>query len=347
MKKTLIRLALLLLLVTLLPAIPLLSAIKNKPPASDKETSSSTQQSQAGTGDLTLPDYYRVLEKESGRILRVDPLEYLMGTAAAELPASYSHETKVAQMVAAHSYALTIMAGNLSAGDERLKGAQISNDPSRHQGYWTAQQRQSHYGDDYPQVEAQLQKAAEEAVHWLLTTDGETLLPAAYHSCSSGKTESAENVWSAAVSCLTSVDSESDKSAPNYRNEKAVPTQDAAAILQQKLPEGDFTDAPGDWVQIVEVSPSGTVLNAEVGGISCTGQELRSWFSLPSACFSLNYDAAANTLVFTSLGSGHGVGMSQYGAEQMALSGSSWQEILAHYYPQSILIQIGNASSAP
>lgn len=338
MKKTLLRLLILVLLLALLPAVPFL-ARRAAPPAEQEDPGSSSTAgavsapSPAVTGEvLSLPAYYRVLDVSSDRVLRISPVEYLKGIAAAELPASYSRETVVAQMIAGHSYALTVMEENLADGGS----AEISNDPAHHQGYLTKEERQALYGDNFPEREAALQEAAEEAVGWLLTSDGQTLLPAAYHGCSGGKTEDAENVWGAAVPCLTPVDSAADRQAPDFLRTFSFTAEEAAAILREKLPEGDFSGQPPDWLSIESTSPSGTVLSVKAGGLTCTGKEIRSWFSLPSAYFTLSGNKSG--LVFATEGRGHGVGMSQYGAEQMALSGSGWQEILAHYYPGSVLI---------
>ena len=126
MKKLLFCLLALALAAALLPALPLLFTPADMPqeagtssllPAEEKTPAASTSQpperQAAGT---VLPAYYRVLETSSQRVLRVDPLEYLMGVAAAELPASAPEAAKIAQMVAAHSYALTVMAAPLKQG---------------------------------------------------------------------------------------------------------------------------------------------------------------------------------------------------------------------------------------
>lgn len=341
MKKLLIRLTAILLLMVLLPAVPLL---KDRPPegissaASGESEENGFPESQSGkepSEQLTLPPYYRVLETDSDRILKVTPQEYLMGAAAAELPSSAPLQALIAQMVASHSYALTVMAADPDS-------PWISDDPAVHQGYLTPEKRRTLYGDALKEQEALLTEAASQAVGWLLTTDGEQLLPAAFHGCSAGKTESAEHVWGSAVPCLTAVDSPWDQSAPDFQRETVFSKEELRQILQQHCPDGDDTLPWEDWLRVDACSPSGTVLRATAWGISCTGQEIRSWLSLPSACFTLQWEEGA--LHITTRGKGHGVGMSQYGAMQMALSGSSWQDILAHYYPGSQLISAAPAS---
>lgn len=329
MKKILIRFFGLLLILILLPALPALKGAKDKPqetPFSD-EIVSSEQEEVSG-----LPSYYRVVDVETNRILKVTPAEYLKGVAAAELPAGFQKETIIAQMVASHSYALTVMAKGLE------DSPQISDDPAKHQGYLTEAERRELYGEQFEEQEAILDAAAKEAICWLLTSDGKTLLPAVFHSCSAGMTESAENVWGGTVPCLTAVESAADLEAPDCRQEFFFTLQEIKDILAKNSPDSELSADAEGVIRVMETSPSGTVLTAEAGGISCSGQDIRRWFSLPSACFTVTADESGVT--FVTLGKGHGVGMSQYGAEQIALNGKNWKEILAHYYPGSVLLKI-------
>lgn len=351
MKKLLLCLLALALAAALLPAIPFFFTTEDRPPSSeagslpaadDGETppAQSSQPPERQAAGVKLPAYYRVLETDSGRLLRVEPLEYLVGVAAAELPASAPKEVKIAQMVAAHSYALTVMAAPLKNGASSSE-AQISSDPARHQGYLTPAQRKTLYGDSFEKNEAALQEAAEEAVCWLLTSDGETLLPAAYHSCSAGRTEDAKNIWGQSVPCLVPTDSSADLSAPQYSQQKVISRTEAEAVLKEKLAAKELPGSPEGWIRVDEVSPSGTVLQASVLEKNYPGTELRRWFSLASACFSVRYDSAEDAFVFDTKGSGHGVGMSQYGAMQLAEAGKNWREILGHYYPGAVLVEVG------
>lgn len=338
MKKLLLYLLIAAMLMLALPALSTLSP-KNEavssspvessaPPASEpaaEETTPETTQPEA-----LLPASYTILDEE-GQEVQVTPVEYLKGVAAAELPGSWDQQTRIAQMVAAHSYALAVM----GASPEEVT---LTADPGRHQGYYNLEQRQELYGDQFAQMEAQLEEAATEAVGWLLTIDGNQILPAAYHSCSAGYTEDAETVWGRAVPCLSGVDSEVDRENPDFFQEHTFSADELSSLLESHLPDGDFSGPSSQWLQILETSPAGTITQMTAGGATCTGLELRSWLGLSSAVFSIQCGDNGD-ITFTTSGSGHGVGMSQYGARQMALDGSSWQEILAHYYPGSLLIQ--------
>ena len=103
-------------------------------------------------------------------------------------------------------------------------------------------------------------------------------------------------------------------------------------LLEQQFPEGDFADdAPQNWIKVLERSESGYVTLADVGGVKAHGQQVRTALSLRSGCFEVEYDSG--TFSVTTKGYGHGVGMSQYGAEYMAQQGKTAEQILAHYYP--------------
>ena len=92
-----------------------------------------------------------------------------------------------------------------------------------------------------------------------------------------------------------------------------------------------------DWIRVVSRSQSGYVLTADAGDIQVSGQDLRTLFGLRSSCFTVSY--TLDTFTFTVKGYGHGVGLSQYGADYMARQGSGFREILAHYYSGTELVQ--------
>ena len=109
--------------------------------------------------------------------------------------------------------------------------------------------------------------------------------------------------------------------------------------MERAFPDCKLDEDATKWIQIVSTSDSGTVLTAQVGGCTVTGQEIRAALSLRSAAFSI--EVADPVITITTKGYGHGVGMSQYGANAMAKAGSTWQEILVHYYPGTELREVG------
>ena len=165
--------------------------------------------------------------------------------------------------------------------------------------------------------------------------DGKPIL-AAFHSSSAGITAKSSDVWVSDRPYLVSVESpENADSVPNYVSTLSLADIDFRDTILYLKPEADMTGEAGDWVSKIERNSSGRVQSATIGKVKFTGAELRKLFSLRSTAFELKHTDGQFT--FTVTGYGHGVGMSQYGANTMAKSGSSYREILDHYYPGTTL----------
>lgn len=272
---------------------------------------------------------YKVLDVTSGQVIDVPVKDYVIGAVCAEMPATFESEALKAQAVAAHTYAERQRLRELENPTPELCGAYFSNDTSKYQGYFTLNQAKQYYGENFDMYYKKISDAVGEVCDYVITYDNEPII-SAFHSMSPGRTESAENAWGASVDYLVSVDSSADTSAPKYLEETAYESD----ILREKLTSAfdgiKLGDDVGTWIQIASCSDSGTVLTASVGGKTVTGNEIRTALSLRSACFSVK--AEGNSVIFTTKGYGHGVGMSQYGANSMAQNGSTWEEILKHYY---------------
>lgn len=323
--------------------IPMLGFLKYEPAASEPPDEEQTESEQDNAPTLNDDCTFLVLECETGQVLSMTMLEYVTGAVLGEMPADYEEEALKAQAVAAHTYALRRKMQQLSSPDPELKGAYISDDSTKYQAFFTPEQAQSFYGEKYAEYNARVEKAAASVINEILVSGGEPIV-AAFHAVSSGKTESAEVVWGSAVDYLVPVESEGDISAPNYTEEKIFTEAELEARLTQS--EYDIT-LPSDkskWLKINSVSPSGTVTDVSAGDKHLSGAELRQLLSLRSACFMVEYDKDKGYTI-TTKGSGHGVGLSQYGANEMAKSGSNYREILLHYYSGAEIVTIdGNLS---
>ena len=320
--------------ILLLPAAPVWLSGKGSA-ATEEETGeiSGTEpasvQEEPGKEDYQADAPYRVLDAASGKIMEVPVREYVIGAVCAEMPASFGEEALKAQAVAAHTYAERQRRRERNSPTPELNGADFSNDTSKYQGYLTEEQVRQYYGSSFDESYKKISDAADQVLPYVITYEDEPII-SAFHSMSSGRTESAENAWGAAVDYLVPVDSSFDLSAPKYM-ETVRYSRD---VLREKLETAfsgiALTDDMSSWVTVEDVSGSGTVLSAYAGGRKVTGNELRSALSLRSACFEVCYEG--DEALFTTRGFGHGVGMSQYGAAAMAEEGKSWRDILSHYY---------------
>lgn len=238
--------------------------------------------------------------------------EYLCGVVASQMPPEYDDEAIKAQAVV--SYSILKYRRQYGAAEE--------------QSFITKKQMKHKWGKNYTRNYSRLKELIHQVMGEYLTYHGEPVL-AAYHEISSGRTESGENIWEGEFPYLVPVDSRDDICAENYRTTVRLSENDFSEVCREKLgitPE----KAARDWLGECVRSDSGYVMSYWLCGERFTGQKLRNVFGLRSACFVLKYENGE--FVFDVKGSGHGVGMSQFGANQMALSGKNYREILAHYY---------------
>lgn len=252
----------------------------------------------------------------------MDLEEYVRGVVLAEMPASFENEALKAQAVAARTYTLRV----LSMGGRHTPGA-ICIDSYCCQAYISDADFLLETGTslDWEKVK----QAVEDTAGMVLTYNGK-LIDATYFSCSGGRTEDAAAVWGSDVPYLQAVDSPGEEGASVYENEKYF----SAAEFAQRL--GRILDGtPDQWFGQVTKTDGNGVATMVIGGITYTGTQLRSLLGLRSTAFTVAADAKGITLI--TKGYGHRVGMSQYGAEAMAVQGSNYQQILAHYYRGTVI----------
>jgi len=249
--------------------------------------------------------------------------EYIAGVVLAEMPASFETEALRAQSVAARTYTRKAMATGGRHGD-----GSICTESSCCQAYISREDylQQGGRAEDADKVRT----ACRETEGAVLIYRGE-LIEATYFSCSGGETESALAVWGGDIPYLQSVPSPGEEGSAVYEQTLTFTPEAFAEALGLNL-----TGSPKDWVTITTYTEGGGVAAMTVGGKVYSGTTLRSLLGLRSTAFTLT--AEENRILITTRGYGHRVGMSQYGAEAMALSGSAFREILAHYYPGTDLI---------
>lgn len=274
-------------------------------------------------------DVLKVLDFTSGQVLEIAMRDYVIGAVLAEMPASYHEEALKAQAVAARTYAVRQREKQRLAPDELLMGADISNDSTKYQAYFTPEQAKAFYGDSYEAYYNIVSTAVDATVNEVLIYNGEPIV-AAFHSTSGGRTESAEIVWGSAVEYLVPVESAEDENSPAYLDENVFTEDELSARIEAEYPDTVFGDNPEKWIAIGDRSVSGTVVEVQLGDTAVSGSEFRRIFSLKSANFEVEY--SDGKFIITTKGNGHGVGMSQYGANAMANEGADYKEILAHYY---------------
>ena len=271
-----------------------------------------------------------VYNHETGQ-MELMPIEtYLTGVVAAEMPASYHVEALKSQAVAARTRAAAqcfALGGN---GCSRHAGADICTDSAHCQAYMSVDKRKEKWGGEFSAYEARVSQAVYETRGQVMTYDGQPIT-VLYHAVSGGHTEDVEEVFGQSLPYLRGVESAGEEGVSKYETEQAFSFSDAAKALNQAFPNAHVTkENLSQELRILQVSPTNRVLSIQVGDVQVTGREVRGALNLNSTLFTLSF--TKDSVLFSQRGYGHGVGMSQAGANAMAASGSGYEEILSHYY---------------
>lgn len=266
----------------------------------------------------------RVLQKD-GTVTTLSLSDYLWRVVAAEMPASFEPDALRAQAVCARTYALW----RLNARSHEAEGADICADSSCCQAYITQSDAAERWGENTQSYSRKIAEAVAETDGQVLTYEGAPI-QAVFFSSAAGSTAGAEEVWGRALPYLVPVDSPEGDEVPNYHSTVSLTADEVKALAEQAGLGCDLSGPPGGWFTELTRTASGRVASLKLGGASLTGAAARSLFSLRSASFDVS--EADGVFTFSVTGYGHGVGLSQYGANALARQGKSWREILAHYY---------------
>lgn len=276
------------------------------------------------SGDLDARTALKVLNGD--QVEEMDLGTYLVGVVRAEMPASFEPEALKAQAVAARTYTLY----KIQTGGNHGETADICTDSTCCQAYIGEERARSNWGENADEYEKKIEDA-------VTGTDGQTILYggvpilAVFHSSSAGLTRAAGEVWLNDLPYLQAVDSPEAKDAiPNYYSRSEFTAEAFKTKFLAAHPEADLSGPMSGWLGNAVTDTAGSVTTLSVGGVTVKGSELRSILGLRSACF--EWEVEDGKLVFFVTGYGHGVGLSQYGANQMAAEGADYQEILTHYY---------------
>lgn len=253
--------------------------------------------------------------------------DYLTGVVAAEMPAAFETDALKAQAVAARTYTMY----KQSSTDHE---ADVCTDHTHCQAYLSEEQMRTNWGDAYEFYLDKIKSCVQDTKGEILTYNNEPIL-AVFHSMGGGQTQSSGDVWGSQLPYLVSVPSPGEDVASNYHSTLTVSFEEFAKTVKASYPNAEiesFLD-----VSVPTLSESGHVKSVLIGKISIAGTEIRRMFNLRSTKFTLSF--SEGNVTFNVTGYGHGVGMSQYGANAMAKEGKTYKEILSHYYQGAILTE--------
>ena len=248
------------------------------------------------------------------------PLEqYVVGVVSAEMPVEFEEEALKAQSLAARTFIVKQLLEEKQVGI--LKGADV-NDTEFHQVYKSEEELKEKWGANFHKNMNKIRKAVYETRGQILVYKGAPIT-ASYFSTSNGFTENAENYWSSSVPYLKSVKSPWDLEAPRFITKTEMDLSEFEKKLGVKV-EGTKIG------EIISRTISNRVEKVRIGQKEFTGREIREKLGLRSADFT--WERSGDKIIITTKGYGHGIGMSQYGANGMAKDGKTFEDIIKYYY---------------
>ena len=311
-KQIFILAGVLLFVITILPSmivIPFIEASSSDPVGVETDETIET------TTDVGEEPYISVMRTNTGEIEEISLEQYVVSVVASEVPAKFEIEAIKAQAVAARTY---IIEKIMHSTDEEYDVTDTVN----HQVYKNYDELREAWGVDYSWKINKITQAVNETRGEILTYEGNPIT-AAFFSTSNGYTENAEDYWQNEIPYLKSVQSPWDEQSPEYMEQEIFQINEVTERLGLEnaiqLEVGNITRTDSNRIREITIN-----------GKTFTGREIREKLNLRSNDFTI--ELKGDHAIFTTRGFGHGVGMSQYGANGMAKEGRTYEDIVKHYY---------------
>ena len=319
--KCILYILIFILIIFVLPAV-CTKRIKNKEEHKDNEIIEIQKHDYSKYGTIKL------LHKENGQIEEISIDEYLYGVVSAEMPAIYEEEALRAQAVAARTYTIYQISNN----NGKHKNADICDDSTCCQAWISKDNRMKRWSEEERENNwNKIVKAVNSTAGKIITYNNEAI-NAFFHSNSGGKTEIPSNVWIGGKDFpyLKSVETSGENAYTQYSSEVKISKIDLLEKLKKEYSDIQIDFNENESIKILEYTQSGRVKTVKFGNTEIAGTKVRSIIGLKSTNFSIKIDG--DDVVFLVKGYGHGVGMSQTGADSMAKQGKNHEEILKHFY---------------
>lgn len=276
-------------------------------------------------------EYIYLYTSSSKKTEKLPLEEYIVGVVAAEMPASFNSEAIKAQAVAARTYVYKRWKQVGGSGCSLHPEADVCDDPSHCQAWINKGEMLKKWGVfSYYHYHSKINQAVNSTAGMVIFYQEEPIDPL-FFSTSNGKTENSEDVWEKAVPYLRSVVSPGEETSPRFFAVKQFPVDTVVSRLRNKWPDIvlDYKNPEKQW-KATEISQGGRIKKMQIGNKEVKGTEIRQLFELYSTDF--KWERSGKNIKFMTTGYGHGVGMSQYGAEAMAKNGMTYVDIIKHYY---------------
>lgn len=287
--------------------------------------------------DYNYKNYQKIklLHISTNEIEEINLDEYLYGVVSAEMPASFEKEALKAQAVVARTYTIYKLINN----NGKHQGADICDDSNCCQAWISKEDRFAKW------EESSRQSNWDKIVEAVNTTQGKIItynnepINAFFHSNSGGMTETTANVWGGTgYPYLQTVETVGEDGYSQYHSEVILTKQTFIDKIKEKHSNFEIDFTLDDCIKVLEYTDGNRVKKVKIGNLELSGVEVRTILGLKSANFKITLEA--ENIKFEVIGYGHGVGMSQTGADSMAKNGSTYEEIIKHFYTGVEIIDI-------
>ena len=310
--------ALVIVVVIIIPTL-IVGGINNRDPISNR----------SGKGHKGEDVIIKVYMHEQNKIIEMNLEDYIAGVVAAEMPAEFELEALKAQAVTARTYAVKSMMMFGGSGVATQPGADVSTDFQQNQAYASEEKLRERWGVSYERYWGKILRAVDETRGQVVTYNGE-FINAVFHSSSGGRTASAKEVWGFDYPYLISVPGSWDQKAPRYNDKKEFVLSEIEQLLGAETQVVAAVQNGSGAIQVIANTDSGRIGQIRIGSKILSGLAIREKLDLRSTNFKV--EIQGNKMVFNTIGYGHGVGLSQYGANGMAKEGHDYRQIITYYY---------------
>ncbi|MEW8957372.1 stage II sporulation protein D [Clostridium sp.] len=327
MKKILIVIVFIISFIILLPLALIGKEVKEIKEHNDKGyvKENNIQEKEESSLDILKGDISVYISKED-RIETMSFEEYIKGVVSAEMQASFEIEALKAQAIAARNFSLN----KIKYKCTEAKGADVC-DTVHCQVYKSKDVKLKEWGKGGEENYKKISQAVDETKGEFMYYDKKLVASAQFFAISSGKTENSKDVFGGNPPYLKSVMSPGEEAAPKYKSSKTIKLNTFINTVNKSYPKAKLSSKNvKSTVAIQSRTEGGSVNEIKLGSETIRGVDFRKLFNLNSANFTLTFNK--DSITIECVGYGHGVGMSQWGANAMAKNGSNYKEILTHYY---------------
>ena len=301
--------------------------------ALESEDNQQKSEEESGTDEINKENYdykeyttIKLLHKNDNSVQELPLDEYLLGVVSGEMPATFEQEALNAQAIVARTYTIYMIKNG-----RKHEEADICDSASCCQAWITKEDRLARWDENVREENwKKIEKAVYSTKGKIITYNGE-VIDAFFHSNSGGMTETPAGVWGGTnYPYLQSVATAGEDAYDQYSSEVVLTKEDFKKKILESHSDFSIDFSQENCIQITEYTDSNRVKTVKVGNLNLSGVEMRTLLGLRSTNFTFTVEG--DNIKFEVIGYGHGVGMSQTGADSMAKQGSNCEEIIKHFY---------------